>query len=75
MPLDVFRGSDLVIEAVVEDLGVKRELFARLESILGDDAILGTNTSSLSVTAIARDCSTRAGYRIHFFIRQRFCRW
>jgi len=67
-PLDVFRGSDLVIEAVVEDLGVKRELFSRLESVVGDDAILGTNTSSLSVTAIARDCKhPERVIGIHFF--------
>jgi len=66
--LDVFRGSDLVIEAVVEDLAVKRELFSRLESVLGDDAILGTNTSSLSVTAIARDCKhPERVIGIHFF--------
>src|SRR5215212_10144644 len=46
--LDVFRGSGLVIEAVVEDLAVKRDLFSRLEAFVRDDAILGTNTSSLS---------------------------
>ncbi|QBE67315.1 3-hydroxyacyl-CoA dehydrogenase PaaH [Pseudoduganella lutea] len=43
----------LVIEAIVEDLGAKRALFAELEGIIADDAILATNTSSISVTAIA----------------------
>ncbi|MFL6673324.1 MAG: 3-hydroxyacyl-CoA dehydrogenase PaaH [Massilia sp.] len=43
----------LVIEAVVENLDVKRKLFAELEGIVADDAILATNTSSISVTAIA----------------------
>jgi 3-hydroxybutyryl-CoA dehydrogenase len=43
----------LVIEAVVEDLAVKRELFAELETICDRAAILATNTSSLDVTAIA----------------------
>lgn len=42
----------LVVEAIVEDLDVKREIFQRLESICGDDAVLATNTSSLSITAI-----------------------
>ncbi len=45
----------LVIEAVVEDLDVKRRLFADLERIVPADAILATNTSSISVTAIGRD--------------------
>lgn len=45
--------AGLVIEAIVEDLDVKRRLFAELEGVVGPDAILTTNTSSLSVTAIA----------------------
>ncbi len=51
--LDALAASDLVIEAAPEDLKLKRELFAKLEGICGPDAILATNTSSLSVTAIA----------------------
>ncbi|MYZ36999.1 MULTISPECIES: 3-hydroxyacyl-CoA dehydrogenase [unclassified Streptomyces] len=43
----------LVVEAVLEQLSVKRELFAALEDIVGDDCLLATNTSSLSVTAVA----------------------
>ncbi len=43
----------LVVEAVLERLSVKRELFAALEDIVGDDCLLATNTSSLSVTAVA----------------------
>ncbi|MBT2444811.1 3-hydroxyacyl-CoA dehydrogenase [Streptomyces sp. ISL-36] len=43
----------LVVEAIVEDLPVKQRLFAELEKIVGDDTLLATNTSSLSVTAIA----------------------
>ena len=43
----------LVIEAIAENLEAKRALFAELEGIVGDDAILATNTSSISVTAIA----------------------
>jgi 3-hydroxybutyryl-CoA dehydrogenase len=46
-------GCDLVIEAVVEELDAKRALFTDLERLVRDDAILATNTSALSVTAIA----------------------
>jgi 3-hydroxybutyryl-CoA dehydrogenase len=57
-----------VIEAVVEDLAVKRELFRRLEREVADDAVLATNTSSLSVAAIAGACR-RPGrvLGVHFF--------
>jgi 3-hydroxybutyryl-CoA dehydrogenase len=46
-------SARLVIEAIVEDLAAKRELFADLEGVVTPDAILATNTSSLSITAIA----------------------
>jgi 3-hydroxybutyryl-CoA dehydrogenase len=46
-------GAAIVIEAIVENLDVKRMLFADLEKVVGDDCILATNTSSISVTAIA----------------------
>ena len=42
-----------MVEAIVEDLTVKQRLFGELEAVLGPDAILATNTSSLSITAIA----------------------
>ena len=45
---------DLVIEAIVEDLGAKRELVHELDGILEPDAIVASNTSALSVTEIAR---------------------
>jgi 3-hydroxybutyryl-CoA dehydrogenase len=45
--------ASLVVEAIVENLEVKRKLFAELEGIVADDCILATNTSSISVTAIA----------------------
>jgi 3-hydroxybutyryl-CoA dehydrogenase len=59
---------DLVIEAVVERLDVKRQLFTELEAIVRPEAVLATNTSSLSVTAIAAQLQRPqqlAGY--HFF--------
>jgi 3-hydroxybutyryl-CoA dehydrogenase len=46
-------GAGLAVEAVKEDLEVKRALFAELEAVMGEEAILATNTSSLSITAIA----------------------
>jgi 3-hydroxybutyryl-CoA dehydrogenase len=50
-------GCDLVIEAIVEELAPKQELFAELERLLGADAVLATNTSALSVTEIAAGAS------------------
>lgn len=51
--LDELADCGLIIEAIVEDLDVKRDLFGRLEAIVGPECILATNTSSLSVTAMA----------------------
>jgi 3-hydroxybutyryl-CoA dehydrogenase len=45
--------AGVVVEAIVEQLPAKRDLFAQLEGIVGSQAILATNTSSISVTAIA----------------------
>ena len=58
----------LVIEAVVEDLSVKQALFAELERHVAPDAVLATNTSSLSVAAImARLVHPERGLGLHFF--------
>ena len=54
--IDALSDCDVVIEAIVERLDVKRELFAQLEAIVGPDCILASNTSSLSITAIAAAC-------------------
>ncbi len=50
-----FEVCDLVIEAIVEDLAVKRQLLAALEAVVGDSCIIGTNTSSISISAMAKD--------------------
>ena len=49
------RDCALVVEAIVEDLEVKRSLFAELETVVSDTCILATNTSSISVTAIGAE--------------------
>jgi 3-hydroxybutyryl-CoA dehydrogenase len=51
--LDDLAGCDLVIEAIVEELGPKQALFAELDRIVGPEAILATNTSALPVGKIA----------------------
>ena len=63
-----FAGCDAVVEAVVENLDVKKKVFAELEAIAAEDTILASNTSSLSVTTIAAECehpNRVAGF--HFF--------
>lgn len=66
--LNEFKSCSLVIEAVVEDLEVKRNLFSNLEKIVSADCVLGTNTSSLSITSIASSCSKpERVIGIHFF--------
>jgi 3-hydroxybutyryl-CoA dehydrogenase len=61
-------GAALVVEAIVERLDVKRGLFAELESIVAPDCILATNTSSISVTAIAAGLKVRGRVvGMHFF--------
>ena len=51
--LDALAGCDLVLESVVEDLGVKKELFTELDRIVKDGAILASNTSTLPVIELA----------------------
>ncbi|GIF74851.1 3-hydroxyacyl-CoA dehydrogenase NAD-binding domain-containing protein [Asanoa siamensis] len=51
----VFADADFVIEAVFEDLAVKKQVFAELEKVVSPEAVLATNTSSLSVTEMAAD--------------------
>ena len=50
-----YADADFIIEAVFEEIGVKKQVFAELEEIISPEAILATNTSSLSVTEMAAD--------------------
>ena len=63
-----FAGSGLVIEAIIENLEIKQKVFKTIEGIVGDDCILASNTSSLSIASIAAACekSDRV-IGIHFF--------
>ena len=63
-----YRGCDLVIEAIVEDLAIKRALFERLAGAVSPEAILASNTSSLAIAAIAGGCPRpERVIGIHFF--------
>lgn len=59
---------DLIIEAIVENLEVKKSVFANLEKIVSDNCVLASNTSSLSITSIAAACNKpERVIGIHFF--------
>ncbi|TMK65169.1 MAG: 3-hydroxyacyl-CoA dehydrogenase, partial [Actinobacteria bacterium] len=65
---DAFAGCDLVLEAVFEELDVKKQVFAELENVVSDECVLATNTSSLCVSQMAADL--RVPSRVvgmHFF--------
>ena len=66
--LTTFADADLVIEAIVEKLEIKQPLFQQLEDIVSADCILATNTSSLSVTAVANAVNSQGRVAgCHFF--------
>ena len=66
--MDEIFNSHMVIEAIVENLEIKQNLFLQMESIVSEDCILATNTSSLSVLKIASACKLKSRIMgIHFF--------
>lgn len=66
--LNDLKNSDLVIEAIVENLSVKSTLFSNLEHIVSENCILASNTSSLSIASIAASCKkAERVIGIHFF--------
>lgn len=66
--LEALKDCDMVVEAIVEDLDVKSALFQQLEGIVSKSCVLATNTSSLSVTALARACQhPERVLGLHFF--------
>ena len=63
-PVDSLTGADLMIEAIVEDAGAKKELFRSADAALPAEAILASNTSSIPITELARShFAPRAGDR------------
>ncbi|MDO3665975.1 3-hydroxyacyl-CoA dehydrogenase [Acinetobacter higginsii] len=66
--LEELKDCDLIVEAIVERLDVKQSLMQQLEDVVSDTAILASNTSSLSITAIAANCKNpQRVVGFHFF--------
>jgi len=66
--LEQIKDVDLVVEAIIENLEVKQQLFTQLETIVRPDCLLASNTSSLRIAAIARSCQYRERVGgLHFF--------
>ena len=66
--LENIKGSELVIEAIIENLEIKQKVFAEIESLVDDNCIIASNTSSLSIASIASSCKkAERVVGIHFF--------
>lgn len=66
--LNLFTSCELIIEAIVENLDIKKKVFESLEKIVSESCVLATNTSSLSITSIASACKLpERVIGIHFF--------
>lgn len=70
--LDGLKGSDIIIEAVVEDAAVKKELFAKAGALLAEGGILASNTSSISITDLATAVADVSGGMADRFIGMHF---
>ena len=68
VPLEELKGCDRVIECAPEDHDLKRDLLQRIDAIVGDESIIATNTSSLSITKLASYLKRPAHFvGMHFF--------
>lgn len=66
--IDELKRSQLVIEAIVEDLSMKRAAFRSVEKLVSGESVMATNTSSLSITSIASACrQPQRALGLHFF--------
>src|SRR4030095_13804059 len=66
--IESIAGSDLVLEAITEDFEEKKKIFERAESIVSAEAVIATNTSSLSITGLAKTLQKPERFiGIHFF--------
>ena len=66
--LNDLSGSNLIIEAIIENLNIKKDLFSKLETIVHKECIIASNTSSLSITNLASSLKNPSNFiGIHFF--------
>ena len=66
--LSQLSDSDLIIEAIIENLEIKKSVFTELEALVSNQCILASNTSSLSIAAISSACKNKSRVMgIHFF--------
>ena len=66
--LELLENSDIIIEAIIENLEIKKTVFSNLEKIVSNECILASNTSSLSIASIASSCENADRViGIHFF--------
>lgn len=66
--LQEITGSQLVIEAIIEDLDTKKQVFQKVEDLVDEDCIIASNTSSLSIASVASSCKkSNRIIGIHFF--------
>ncbi len=66
--INSLQNCDLIVEAIIEDLDAKIELFKKLENVIKPETILATNTSSLSISSIAGKLNNKENFLgIHFF--------
>ena len=66
--LEELSNSDLIIEAIIENLEIKKKVFSELETLVSDDCIIASNTSSLSIASIAASLKNpKRCVGIHFF--------
>ena len=66
--LNELSGSNLIIEAIIENLNIKKDLFSKLETIVHKECIIASNTSSLSITNLASSLKNPSNFiGIHFF--------
>ena len=60
--------AEIVVEAIIEDLGIKKDMFQKIENLVSDMCIIATNTSSISITSIASACKRpERVIGMHFF--------
>lgn len=66
--MEELSNSDLIIEAIIENLEIKKKVFSKLETLVSDDCIIASNTSSLSIASIAASLKNpKRCVGIHFF--------